>query len=257
MKKIFFLTIFICALLFSDLGCKLSNRENTMITVAAAASLKNCFDGKLIPAFRAAHPEIEVQMTYDSSGKLQTQIEQGAQIDVFISAAVKQMDALNSQGLIMKGSIIQLLENKIVLIVPANSSDGLNDFADLLKAKQIAIGDPASVPAGQYAREALQNMKLWEQVSARASLGSNVTEVLSWVAEGSADAGIVYATDAASTSRVKVVATAPPGSVRKIVYPAAVVKATENIKAAEVFLEFLKSPEAQAAFSAYGFSTFK
>jgi molybdate transport system substrate-binding protein len=257
MKKIFFLTVFICALFFSGLGCKVSNRENTMVTVAAAASLKNCLDGKLIPAFRAAHPEIEVQMTYDSSGKLQTQIEQGAPVDVFISAAAKQMDALNSQGLIMKDSIIQLLENKIVLIVPANSSADLNDFADLLKAKQIAIGDPASVPAGQYAREALQNMKLWEQVSARASLGANVIELLNWVAEGSADAGIVYATDAASTRRVKVVAAAPPDSVRKIVYPAAMVKATENKEAAGIFLEFLRSPAAQAAFAAYGFSMVK
>lgn len=257
MKKIFCLTVFICVLFFSGLGCKVANREKSQITVAAAASLKNCLDGKLIPAFREAYPEIKVQMTYDSSGKLQTQIEQGAPVDVFISAATKQMDVLNTQGLIEKNSIIFLLENKIVLIVPSGSTDDLNGFADLLRVRQVAIGDPGSVPAGQYARELLQNLKLWEQVSAKASLGGSVTEVLNWVAEGSADAGIVYATDAASTERVKVVAIAPSDSVRKIIYPAAMIKTTKNKTAAGVFLEFLKGEEAQVAFAAYGFSMIK
>jgi molybdate transport system substrate-binding protein len=258
MKKRIGLLLSICILVLSFAGCGNSTSSKTgTITVAAASSLKNCLDDKVIPAFNAKYPNIKVQTTYDSSGKLQTQIEQGASVDVFISAAMKQMTALDGKGLITKDSIVQLLENKIVLIVPANSTLGLTAFTDVVKADKIAIGDPASVPAGQYAQEALTNLKLWDQVSSKASLGTNVTEVLNWVAEGSADEGIVYSTDAASNSKVKVVAEATAGSVSKVIYPAGIVKATKNEDAAKAFVEFLKTDEALKIFESYGFTTNK
>ena len=196
--------LMIICLVFSLVGCgKNTPTDESTITIAAAASLKNCVDDVLIPMFTEKYPDIQVKATYDSSGKLQTQIEQGADIDVFMSASMKQMNELAEKGFMIHDSIVELLENKIVLIVPVNNTKEIREFKDILKADQIAIGDPASVPAGQYAKEALTNLNLWGQVIEKASLGTNVTEVLNWVAEGSADAGIVYSTDAASTKKVK------------------------------------------------------
>jgi len=257
MKKRIILILTICCLILSFASCSNMNKTEGSITVAAASSLKNCLDDKVIPAFNAKYPNIKVQTTYDSSGKLQTQIEQGASVDVFMSAAMKQMTALDEKDLIAKGSIIQLLENKIVLIVPANSALGLTAFTDIVKADKIAIGDPESVPAGQYAKEALTNLNLWDGISVKASLGTNVTEVMNWVAEGSADAGIVYETDALSNANVKVVAVAPFGSVSKLIYPVGIIKGSENETAAKAFVEFLRTDEAMKIFKTYGFSAKK
>jgi len=245
-------------LTFFFIGCSSNtDAKESTITVAIAASLKNCMDDKLIPMFQEKYPEIKIQTTYDSSGKLQTQIEEGASIDIFMSAAMKQMTALDEKGLIVKDSIVQLLENKIVLIVPENSTMGISTFEDILKADKIAVGDPESVPAGQYAKEALTNLKIWDEVSAKASLGTNVTEVLNWVAEGSADVGIVYSTDAASNQKIRIVAEAPEGSVSKVIYPVGIVKDTKDEDAAKKFVEFLKSDEAKKVFESYGFAAYK
>lgn len=258
MKKIIAILLGIFCLGLSLVGCNnnTANKGST-ITVAAAASLKNCLDDKLIPMFQETYPNINIQTTYDSSGKLQSQIEEGASIDVFMSAAMKQMTALDEKGLIAKDSIVQLLENKVVLIVPANSTKEISTFADILQADTIAVGDPESVPAGQYAKEALTSLEIWDQVSEKASFGTNVTEVLNWVAEGSADAGIVYSTDATSNEKVRIMAEAPEGTVSKVIYPAGIVKATENEEAAKKFLAFLQTDEAKTVFESYGFTANK
>ncbi|WMJ77686.1 MULTISPECIES: molybdate ABC transporter substrate-binding protein [unclassified Sedimentibacter] len=275
MKKILSLLLVLC-MVFSLAGCAekaapedeaakseepaQENTENeakepeTTMLLAAAASLKNCVDKELLPLFMEQNPTIKVNATYDSSGKLQAQIEEGADADVFMSAAMKQMNALDEKGLIADDSTVQLLQNKIVLIVPEGSNKEMSTFEDILKADTIAVGDPESVPAGQYAKEALDNLGIWDQVSAKASLGTNVTEVLNWVAEGSADAGVVYATDAASKDNVVVVAEAPEGSVSKIVYPVGMVKASKNQDAAKLFIEFLQSEDASKIFEKYGFT---
>lgn len=229
--------------------------EETTILVAAAASLKYSYDNELIPMFEAANPGIKVEATYDSSGKLQTQIEEGLEADVFMSAAVKQMTALKDENMIDADSIVDLLENKIVLIVPEGSEPKVTGFEDITGAGIIAVGDPESVPAGQYAREVLTSLGLWEAVEAKSTRGTNVTEVLNWVAEGSADAGIVYATDAATTPKVTVIAEAPEGSLaQKVIYPAGIVSASGNKEAAQKFVAFLQSEEAIAVFEQYGFA---
>ena len=230
--------------------------EETEILVAAAASLKNAYEEELIPMFEAQYPGVTVKGTYDSSGKLQTQIEEGLEADVFMSAAKKQMKALDEEGMIDSDSIVDLLENKIVLIVPTGSDKGIQSFEDIVKADSIALGDPASVPAGQYSEEALTNLGLWDQIQDKTSFGTNVTEVLNQVAAGSADAGIVYATDAASMAdQVEVVAEAPEGSLKtKVIYPVAVVKDSANAEVAVNFVEFLTSDEFMKVFEAYGFS---
>lgn len=228
--------------------------EKTEILVAAAASLEYAYEEELIPLFEEQNSDITVSGTYDSSGKLQTQIEEGMEADIFMSAATKQMNALTEEGMIDQDSVIDLLENKIVLITSADSQLELTSFEDITKADTIAIGDPASVPVGQYSEEALTNMGLWDQVLAKASLGTNVTEVLNWVAEGSAQAGTVYATDAATTDAVKVVAEAPEDSLSEpAIYPVGIVSASEKKEAAEKFVEFLKSDEAIQIFEDYGF----
>ena len=225
-----------------------SEKEETELLVAAAASLKN--------AYEAQYPGVIVTGVYDSSGKLQTQIEEGLEADVFMSAATKQMDALNEKGLIAEDTIADLLENKIVLIVPTGNEAGLEAFEDIEKASSIALGDPASVPAGQYAEEALTSLGIWDRIQDKVSFGTNVTEVLNQVAASSADAGIVYATDAASMAeQVDVIAEAPEGSLKKkVIYPVAVLKGSAHSEEAADFVEFLKTEEAMKVFEAYGFS---
>ena len=219
------------------------------LLIAAAASLEYSMEEKLIPLFEEQNPGVKVEGSYDSSGKLQTQIEEGMEADLFFSAATKQMNALTEEGYIKEDSEKKLLENKIVAIVPKDSDLEINSFEDLVKADTIALGDPASVPAGQYAREALTSLDLWDAVSAKASFGTNVTEVLNWVAEGSADAGVVYATDAAARAE---------GSLEKpVIYPAAILERTEHSEEAEAFLTFLQSEEAGEIFEEYGFTPHK
>ena len=225
------------------------------ILVAAAASLKNAYEDELIPMFEEQYPGVTVEGTYDSSGKLQTQIEEGLEADVFMSAATKQMKALDEEGMIAFDTIVNLLENKIVLIVPTGSDSKIDSFEKIGDAASIALGDPESVPAGQYAKEALANLNVWDSIQDKVSFGTNVTEVLNQVAAASADAGIVYATDAASKAdQVTVVAEAPEGSLeKKVIYPVAVVKATAHEDAAKAFVDFLQTPEAIAVFESYGF----
>ncbi len=240
----------------ADTKAEAASGQETEILVAAAASLKNAYEEELIPMFQAKYPGVTVKGTYDSSGKLQTQIEEGLEADVFMSAATKQMTALDGEGMIASDTITNLLENKIVLIVPAGSGSGLARFEDIEKAESIALGDPASVPAGQYAEEALTSLGIWDKIQDKVSFGTNVTEVLNQVAAASADAGIVYATDAASMAdQVQVVAEAPEGSLaKKVIYPVAVVKNTANEEAAKNFVEFLKTDEAMKVFESYGFT---
>lgn len=224
------------------------------VTLAAAASLQKVFEEDLIPMFEKQYPGVTVEGTYDSSGKLQSQIEQGADVDVFFSAAEKQMEALKDEGMMEDASIKDLLENKIVLIVPAGEK-GYSKFEDIGNAASVALGDPESVPAGQYGKQALESLGLWDQVENKLSLGTNVTEVLNWVAASSAQAGIVYATDAASMAdQVEVVAEAPEGSCDKVRYPAGVLKDSKNPKAAKALMSFLQTKEAAGAFEAAGFS---
>mgnify|MGYP001372991135 CR=1 FL=1 len=240
----------------ADAKAEAAMGQETEILVAAAASLKNAYEDELIPMFQEQYPGVTVKGTYDSSGKLQTQIEEGLEADVFMSAAAKQMTALDEEGMIESDTITSLLENKIVLIVPTGSSAGIEKFEDIEKAETIALGDPASVPAGQYAEEALTSLGIWDKIQDKVSFGTNVTEVLNQVAASSADAGIVYATDAASMAdKVEVVAEAPEGSLaKKVIYPVAVVKNTAHPGEAKNFVEFLKTDEAMKVFEEYGFT---
>lgn len=245
--------------LFDFLGGNNSSNANLTgqeVNLAAAASLKNVYDEKLIPMFEQKYPGVKVTPTYASSGDLQSQIENGLEADVFMSAANKQMNALANKSLINNDTNVQFLENKVVLIVPKDSSANISSFDDLKKVNgTIAIGDPASVPAGQYGKEVLTNLGIWNATESKMSLGTSVTAVLNQVAEGSADCGIVYATDAKSNDKVKVVCEAPEGSLKTpVIYPVAELKNPKHPEAAKAFMEFLKTKEAKDVFVEYGFT---
>ena len=263
MKKLLCL---VCSVLLVVLaaGCgggeKKADQEAKKLSLAAAASMEKVFTQKLIPMYQQKHPEIKIEGTYDASGKLQAQIESGLAADVFISAANKQMNALSEKGYMDKATVKPLLENKLVLIVPKQRANPeIKGFENLDIAKHPAIGDPASVPAGQYSKEALTKLGLWDKVQAKASLGTNVTQVLNWVAEGSADAGLVYATDAAlMKDKVVVVAEAPAGSLKKpVIYPIGVLAKAPQSAAAKDFAAFLQTDEAMKVFEEYGFAKAK
>lgn len=233
---------------------------NSKILVAAAASLQATFDNELIPLFEKENPEITVEGTYASSGDLQHQIESGLDADVFFSAATSNMDTLAEEKLIDEDTVVDLLKNNVVLITPKDSKLGIKRFKDITRADTIAIGDPESVPAGKYAKEILTNLGVYNEVEKKASLGASVTEVLSWVAEGSADAGIVYATDAQTENtngddkEVEVVATAEDSMMQTpVVYPVGVVSASTHKDEAKAFEDFLQTDEAKAILEKAGF----
>ena len=226
------------------------------VNLAAAASLKNVYDEKLIPMFEKQYNGVKVTPTYASSGDLQSQIENGLKADVFMSAANKQMNNLAKEDLVNNSTNVQFLENKVVLIVPKNATTNITSFDDLNKTNgTIAIGDPESVPAGQYAKEVLTSLGIWDSVEPKLSLGTDVTAVLNQVAQGSADCGIVYSTDAKSNDDVKVVCEAPNGTLKTpVIYPVAELKNPEHPEAAKAFMEFLQSQEAKDVFVDYGFT---
>ncbi|MEI5991612.1 molybdate ABC transporter, periplasmic molybdate-binding protein [Enterococcus termitis] len=231
-----------------------SNSEEHHLLIAAAASLESVMEKQIIPAFMEDNPGTTIEGNYDSSGKLQSQIEKGLEADIFFSAATKQMDALVSQKLIDKDSVTPLLQNQLVMIIPSSSEADWKDFSDLKKAEMIAVGDPASVPAGQYAEKGLKALGDWEYVKEHASFGTNVTEVLNWVAQGSAQAGLVYATDAASNDKVKVVSVLPEDTLNEpIIYPVGIVEKSKEKAMAEKFLTFLESKEVAKYFEDTGF----
>ena len=264
MKKM--LVLAMCLLSLVALGCGGGSKKETApakpqktVQLAAAASLEKVFEQQLIPMFNKKHPEIKIQGIYDASGKLQSQIENGLNADLFISAANKQMQALDKKGYMDSASIKPLLENKLVLIVPAKGESTIKEFKDLAKAKHPAIGDPASVPAGQYAKEALTSLGIWQAVQSKASLGTNVTQVLSWVGEGSADSGLVYATDAALIKdKVRVVAEAPAGTLKTpVIYTIGILKKAPEQAVAKELAAFLSTEEAMQTFEKYGFARVK
>ncbi len=232
-----------------------SNKAQTAaLTVSAATSLKDALTEiqSLLPQQLS---NTTATYNFGASGALQQQIEQGAPADVFISAAKKQMDALQQKGLLLNETRTNLLRNQLVLIVPQNST-GITSFEDLKRdrVKKVALGEPKSVPAGQYAEEVLTALKIDQAVKPKAVYAKDVRQALNYVESGNADAGIVYLSDAKSSNTVKVVATAAENLHSPVIYPIAVLKRTQSPDAAKGFVQFLTSDRAKTVFEKYGFS---
>jgi len=223
------------------------------LTISAAASLSNAFK-ELGPAFEAQNPGTAVVFNFGASDALLAQIVRGAPADVFASADQETMDRAGAQRLLTSGSRRNFVANTLVMIVPSDSALGLKTPADLQKpeVKRVAIGNPASVPAGRYAKGSLEAAKLWAAVEPKTVLAQNVRQALDYVARGEVEAGFVYTTDALMMKdRVKVAATVPIDTA--ITYPIASVAGSPNPDAARKFLAFVLTPAAQAVLARYGF----
>lgn len=256
LKGIIIFTLFISISAFFT-GCNSNSsssiKKNVSLTISAAASLKDSMN-EIKQLYEKSNPEMKITYNFGASGTLQKQIEQGAPSDLFVSAATKQMNELKNKNLLVDSTIKNLLKNDIVLIVPKDSTK-VNTFDDLAGSSvgKLALGEPKSVPVGQYSSEILNNLKIMDKVQQKAVYGKDVKEVLSWVETGSADAGIVYKTDALVSKKVKIVSTAPSNSHKEVVYPAAVVRASKNQTDAKKFLNYLSGEKAQKVFEKYGF----
>lgn len=241
------------AFIFSFVGPARAAVSSVSLTISAAISLQNALQDIAI-LYHRTHPNVTVRLNVGASGTLQRQIEQGAPVDLFLSAAESEMDGLESKGLILRETRKNLLTNSVVLIVPKGHTD-IRRLQDLAKpdVKIIAIGNPQSVPAGKYAQQVLTHFGLYNKLAPKFVLAKDVRAVLTYVETGNADAGIVYKTDAMTTDRVAVVATAPPGSHERVVYPVAVVAASRDTAAAKALEAFLLGPQSAAVFRKYGF----
>ncbi|MBX6378381.1 MAG: molybdate ABC transporter substrate-binding protein [Clostridia bacterium] len=224
------------------------------VVVSAAASLQDALR-TAASEFEQQRPGTTVHFNFGSSGALARQIEAGAPVDVFVAAGQQPMDMLVQKGLVDPGAVRILARNQVVLIAPRSGAGVIQGWQELAdeRVRRIAVGDPAHVPAGQYGKEVLEHLGLWEAVTAKLVLDQDVREVLHHVEIGEAGAGIVYRTDAATSDRVVVVAEAPPASHRPVVYPLATVQESRHPAEARAFADFLVSDRGQAVLQRYGF----
>jgi len=266
-SKSYRFSIFLSLLLvLSVFMAPLSVSAATELTVFVAASMTESMN-QIAEAYKKSAPDVKVLYNFDSSGTLKTQIENGAQCDIFISAGQKQMNQIDIKAdpkintqkldLMMQDTRFNLVSNKVVLIVPkGHNPKDINDFKDVVTDKVgiVSLGN-LDVPVGQYSQEIYKNLGIWDKLKImnKTSYASTVKEVLSQVAAGAVDCGVVYSTDAATSDAVDVVAEAPKGSHKPIAYPAAIMKSTKNLKAATAFLNFLKGPESTKIFNSIGF----
>ncbi len=235
-----------------------SGGSQKVLHVSAAASLTNVMQD-IAKEYEQQHPDVKVEFNFGSSGALQQAIENGGQSDLFVSAAQKQMNALEKAGLLADGTRQDLLINDVVLIVPKDSKKDIKSFEDLNtdKVQKLALGEPKGVPVGQYSEQIFTYMNNLDAMKAKAVYGTDVRQVLSWIEQGEADAGLVYATDAAITDGVKVVAKAPADSHKPIIYPVSVLKDSKQLDLAKDFEQFLLNDTSKALFEKYGFTMAK
>ncbi|RDU23148.1 molybdate ABC transporter substrate-binding protein [Anaerosacchariphilus polymeriproducens] len=237
---------------------KSNNNDMTDLNIFIGAGLKNSMEEiKLL--YNKKNPAVNILFNADSSGKLQLQIEEGAECDLFFPASIDKMQALEEKGLIKNDSVINLLTNKVVLIKPKGEKTAVTGFETITKAKNIALAGE-EVPIGEYSREIFKNLGIFDDVMhMEINQGANVTEVLTSVSEKSNEIGVVYATDAKIASKsVEIIATASEGLLdNPIIYPVGLVKKenadVKKTEAAKDFLQFLVSDEAVEIFEDFGF----
>lgn len=232
--------------------------ESVQLTVFAAASLTETLN-EIAEQYKTVAPNVELVFNFDSSGTLKTQIEEGADCDLFLSAAQKQMNALQDEDLINTDTRVDLLENKVVLAVPEGNPADIQSFEDIGtdKCKLVALGND-DVPVGSYSIEILTNLGILDELESgnKITYGSNVKEVTTQVKEAAADCGIVYATDAFSAG-LETVNQATAEECRQVIYPAALTASTAHAEEAQAFLDYLTTDDAAAIFESVGFAMVK
>jgi molybdate transport system substrate-binding protein len=238
------------------LGLLAVSRVNAQeVVLSVAVSLKDAVE-EIGRGFTATRPGVTLRYNFGASGDLQKQIEAGAPVDGFLSAAQRQMDDLEKQGLIVPATRRAFARNVLVAIKPSDSKIDITRPADLLAASvnRIAIGNPRTVPAGQYAQESLRALGLWDQLQPKLVFAENVRQALDYVARGEVDAGFVYTTDAATRAQgVKEAFRPPEDSYRPVIYPGAVVTGAKQPALALAFLDALSGSSGRAILSRFGF----
>jgi len=230
-------------------------RAETELLVSGAASLTESFK-EIGKSFAAKNPGVKVRFNFAGSGPLLQQIVQGAPVDLFASADQETMDKAEKGGFVLPGSRINFTGNSLVLVTPVamSSLTGLGDLKSD-RVQKIALANPASVPAGKYAKAALERQGLWQALAPKCVMGISVKQALEYVLRGEVEAGFVFATDAAAVKeRVRVAAQVPTD--RPIVYPVAVVAGSVNKEKGQAFIQYLRSPEAQSILAKHGFMSF-
>lgn len=260
MKRRFsFIFILIFILIFAnacstDEGGDIPSKQNEQVelTISAAASLKEVMED-IQKIYREEKPETSLRFNFGGSGSLKQQISQGAPVDLFFSAAEDKFDLLVEEGKIVEEDSIDLLSNNLVLIVPKDSP--IKSFDDLAKkeVETISIGTPETVPAGNYAKESLQNLNLWQEIEGKIVYAKDVRQVLSYVETGNVEAGIVYKTDALTSEKVEIVAEADSTTHNPIIYPVGIMKDSKNYEEAKQFFKFLQNEQVLKVFEDYGF----
>jgi molybdate transport system substrate-binding protein len=246
--------IFIFAVL-AGVPLSVAAQQPVSVVVSAAISLKDALD-ELGASYEKSHAGTTIHFNYGGSGALQHQIEQGAPVDLFFSAAEKQMDDLDAEKLIEAGTRRDIAANALVLIVPAVSRD-VKNLEDLRQpsVKIVAVGEPLSVPAGMYAQQTFDHLGLLSAINSKLVFAKDVRQVLTYVETENADAGMVYATDAKISSKVRVAGTAPASSHDAILYPAAVLRGSKNGDAAREFLNYVTAQQGREVFEKFGFTS--
>ncbi|MCR8659971.1 molybdate ABC transporter substrate-binding protein [Paenibacillus endoradicis] len=231
--------------------------ETKGILVSAAASLSVVMDD-IIAQFEAEHSDIVVEVNYGSSGALQKQIEQGAPADLFVSAGMKQMKALEDQGLLEKST--PLLKNEMVIVanreiveIALVDNVPLKQLLNEVKPTFIAIGEPDTVPAGQYAKQVLQHEQLWDVWNEQYVYAKDVRQVLTYVEQGNAELGFVYLSDAVSSDKVDIIHHIDTATHDPITYPVATLKSSKQTEAAQLFFDYLLSEELNVLYEQNGF----
>jgi molybdate transport system substrate-binding protein len=222
------------------------------LTVSAAASLQDGLN-RIKTDFEKSHPNVIVNYNFGASGTLQQQISQGAPVDLFFSAAEDKFDQLVKKELIEKTKGKDLLGNELVLVVPNHSNKGIHSFEDIIKSDKLSIGTPEAVPAGEYAKETLEDLNVWNQVKGKVVYAKDVRQVLTYVESQNVDAGVVYKTDAWSSKKVKIAATANEKTHAPIVYSVGVIKNSTHPSEAQLFYEYLQTEKSLKTFKNYGF----
>ena len=225
------------------------------MTISAAISMKDAVE-ELGRGFMAARPRVTVRYNFGSSGELQKQIEAGAPIDLFIAAAQRQMDELEKKALIAGTTRRVFARNVLTVIKPADSKIDISKPADLLDSRvtKIVVGNPKTVPVGQYSEESLKTVGLWERLQPKLVFAENVRQALDYVTRGEVDAGFVYTTDAAIRGgQVKEAFRPGEDTYRPVLYPVAVVAGARQAALAQAFLDLLVGRDGQATLARYGF----
>lgn len=254
-KRVFALSIFFLLLVSCSNDSEPPATEEKEIFISAAASLSGALD-KIKENYETIHPEVTLTLNLSGSGKLAQQIQQGAPVDVYLSANQYWMDVLKQDNLILHNTRINFTKNKLAMITHDGSNKEIRSLKNLVSdsSSQIAIGNPKSVPAGNYAKEALTNLGLWDKLTDHFVYAKDVSQVLTYVESENAEIGFVYGSDLYRTKSAQILKEIDSNLYSPIVYPAAVLDSSENPMLAKEFLEYLQSDSAQTILKNHGFT---